>query len=696
MIESREDFEKGDLISASLSEEGVLRPAPLVEKVAELPVDEVWWVLPSPEGDLLLGASPGGRIFRVTKDGQSTVYATIPERYPYAAALGPSGELYVGGSPGGKVYRIVKGKREELFDPKETYIWSLLWSPQGDLFVGTGIRGRVYRVNRRGSGSLYSQMEATHVRCLSWDPWAKRLLAGGSDRGVLVQFQGPGPEGSIVIADSGRQEIPRIVSLPSGDIFFLATGLPTPPASSVGGSETRGEARGDAGIPVVLAPDFSEATNPGAPSPPGPPRAGGISVEAARPVSASAIWRLDRSLYPLLLQEFKGTASTLDWLEKEKRLLVGIGGQEALLYRCTLRGEGELWAKLGTGMVSAAYADPGGTVWVVTSHPCRMYRVSTLRRGVGIYESSPLDSGLFARWGSVRVTGKGKVHIETRTGNVPRPGTSWYGWQPVRGDLCQNPPARYLQFRLRLEEDGFVNRVEVAYLPQNVPPQVTEVDVLPSGFGYTEMVSPPGPPAPKTIEQLLSEKGRVEGTESLFRLPTRYQPREGRGLRTVVWKAVDPDGDVLRYRIDYRREPGGAWQLLAKDLKEPIFTWDTSGWPDGQYRVRVEASDQADNAPGEGRSDSLESSPFVVDNTPPAVRVLFRAGDRVRFEVTDLSSGIKSVLVSTDGREFLPALPKDGMVDSQREEFEVPCPAGSSVFIRAEDQAGNVSSAVAQ
>jgi hypothetical protein len=690
VLESEEDFEKGNLLSTSLSEEGVLRPAPVAEKIADLPVEEVWWMIRHPGDYFLLGGSPGGKILRVTTEGKSSVVARIPEAYPYAATLDSSGVLYVGGSPKGKVYRMTGTRLEEYFDPKETYIWSLLCGPQGQLYVATGLKGRVYEVRSQGKGSLYCQTDHTHVRALTWSAKGQRLLAGTSDRGVLLELKGP--EKAVVLADSGRQEIPRVLRLPDGTVLFLATGaaaLPPPPGPSGESREARPE--GFFGLPGSgeLEQTTSVAAPPGAPPRPFPP-----SPPQARAVPTSSLWALSPSLYPRLLGELKGTATSLDWFPLERLLLVGVGGEEALLYRWNLRGEGETWIKLGEGIVSATWVDPGGTLWVATSHPARLLRVLAMRRGAGLYESSSLDSGLFARWGSVRVSGRGGVIVQTRTGNTLRPDRSWYPWEPLRDGRIQNPPARYLQFRLRLEEGALVNRVEIAYLPQNVPPQLVELDVLPPGLGYVEMSSPPGPLVPKTIDQLLSEKGRTEPADFLFRVPTRYQPREARGLRTVVWKALDPDGDALRYRVFYRREPDGPWQLLAKDLKEPIFSWDTSGWPDGQYRIRVEASDEGENPSGEGLSDSRESRTFLVDNTPPTIQVLPRMGNKVRFRVSDTSSGIKSVLVSTDGTDFLPALPVGGILDWQREDFEIPCPPGGSLFIRAEDQAGNVASAV--
>src|SRR5207245_1191036 len=102
----------------------------------------------------------------------------------------------------------------------------------------------------------------------------------------------------------------------------------------------------------------------------------------------------------------------------------------------------------------------------------------------------------------------------------------------------------------------------------------------------------------------------------------RDLPMFARGLRTITWKASDPNGDALRYRVDVRREGQSEWVKIGSDLDAVAFTWDTSPLPDGRYRVRVTASDAASNPIGEERSDELASAPFTIDNTPPVVEAL--------------------------------------------------------------------------
>ena len=63
---------------------------------------------------------------------------------------------------------------------------------------------------------------------------------------------------------------------------------------------------------------------------------------------------------------------------------------------------------------------------------------------------------------------------------------------------------------------------------------------------------------------------------------------------------------------------------------------------DGTYQVKVEASDEAANPTGEGKTDSRVSEDVVVDNTPPVIGDLKSSVDgadaKVALKVVDRAS----------------------------------------------------------
>ena len=45
------------------------------------------------------------------------------------------------------------------------------------------------------------------------------------------------------------------------------------------------------------------------------------------------------------------------------------------------------------------------------------------------------------------------------------------------------------------------------------------------------------------------------------------------GVRTATFRAEDPNGDRLRYRISYRRQGDVPWQPFRSALSETIVAW---------------------------------------------------------------------------------------------------------------------------
>jgi hypothetical protein len=171
-------------------------------------------------------------------------------------------------------------------------------------------------------------------------------------------------------------------------------------------------------------------------------------------------------------------------------------------------------------------------------------------------------------------------------------------------------------------------------------------------------------------------------------------------MRTVSWSAADPDGDALAFDIEVRSEDETDWKLMEAGIEwRTLHTWDTQTMADGLYRLRVTASDRPDNPSESAMTASRESQPFLIDHTPPAVRLSEVSVDDGRLSVRgtarDDASPIAGVEVSVDYGEWYAAFPEDGMFDSPAEEFRLELqdvPAGErSVTVRAFDRPGNPS-----
>ena len=82
-----------------------------------------------------------------------------------------------------------------------------------------------------------------------------------------------------------------------------------------------------------------------------------------------------------------------------------------------------------------------------------------------------------------------------------------------------------------------------------------------------------------------------------------------KGYVGARWLASDPNGDSLIYTVEIRGASETEWKPLKDRVAEKYISWDSTAFPDGEYRLRITASDApaqsalggADGAHGERR-----------------------------------------------------------------------------------------------
>ncbi len=257
--------------------------------------------------------------------------------------------------------------------------------------------------------------------------------------------------------------------------------------------------------------------------------------------------------------------------------------------------------------------------------------------------------------------------FQTRSGNTKEPGETWSAWSK---DLKQpgtiaSPPGRFIQIRAKLPKGGsaVLHAVELFYLAQNQRARISSV----------QGTRPP------------PERGEA-----------RRQPPPPTTLLNLSWSVANPDRDPLRYRIGYREEGQSTWRdMFGEDtrLTDPKYTWNTGSIPDGHYVVRVEASDEQANPDELTLRSSATSEPIRVDNHPPRIEQLKVRKGRVQGRVVDDLGPIARIQMSVDAGPWRDVFPKDSLLDSPSEGFDVPLGDLSGdthiIAIRAFDAAGN-------
>lgn len=666
-IDSFAEWAEGEARGVAVEEPGRLTPGSAFTRSANLDVPLVWSGALAPNGDLVVGTGDKGQVWRIRANGNAELLTTFSEPEVYAVAVGPKGEIYAAPSPGGKIFRLgAGGKFEEYFATGETYVWDLKVATNGTLYAATGTKGRLYRITAAGQGGVWFDADEPHLRRLLLEADGS-IAAGSAGQGLVYRITAK--DRGVVLLDSGKDEITALAADAEGVLYAAAVSNPGESGPSDRPRSVRIVAAGDGGTNVVVESGPPRSNGGGASSPPssGPSRA------------ACDLYAIRKDLYPQRVRELKDDLLSL--AVAGGRVLAG-SGTDGRLYQLT---DGKAFAMLGridAGPVAGIFAS-GSRVRLLTGGPAAVWDASAAPASGARYLSKAVDSKLFARWGALRLCGEGDWQIRTRSGNTANPDKSWHAWSPLEGDKVASPAARYLQFEVTLAR-GHVEQAEVFFLPQNQPPRVENLKLLDPDVAYEPIQQPAPPPQPQAGEQL------AKGGEGPPQPPVRFQPVSVRGARTAAWMGLDANGDRLEYTVHLRKEGEAVWELLESRIEHPVFSWDTSGWPDGTYRLRVTATDAPDNAAPDALQAERVSETFTIDQTAPTLNVRRKTTAFVEIEAADATSPIAAAYMSTNGHDFEPLLPEDGIADSKREVFRADFTPGKSLFLRVEDAHGNV------
>ena len=362
--------------------------------------------------------------------------------------------------------------------------------------------------------------------------------------------------------------------------------------------------------------------------------------------------------------------------------------QSGRILRIDRDGRVGLWAELDGGDPLALLVDDR-TTYVATGNLGVVYALTPGREEQGTYESPIVPTPNAEIFGRLWLSGWGEqARFRTRTGLRATPDETWSDWSDWLGvgSVIASPAGTHLQYQLEIEGTT-VDAVHLAWAERNLAPTVQRLRVLAAGGDVVA-----GGGGGSTVLQRFDNGLQVE--YAYGSMGERVEPENAawiRGIRTFVWEGRDPNDDALRYRVDVMRLPDGDWIEVVDDHPERIYAWDSSSVGDGTYRIRVTASDQHVHAPDTGREGSQISGAVRVDNTAPRVGDVDVRDDRTRVRVEDGGSPLAEVDARTEGGEWSPLVPLDGVIDAPVEEFDLPeSLRGTRVWIRAVDRAGNV------
>jgi hypothetical protein len=689
----RAELLKGDARGVSISDTGMLMLAPRLSEIFNTEQAFVWSSAVDGQGNVYLGTGHDGKVYRVSPEGRGELFYDAAELDVTALAIGRDGAVYAGTSPDGKVYRIAAdGRAEVFFDPADKYIWSLALLVDGSLAVGTGDNGKLYRVRNAGAkpeSSLLVATNQTHVISLAVTAQGD-LIAGTDPGGLVLRIS---PEGkAFALFDAQLREIHALAPAADGSIYALAL------------SDAASTSRGPAPAPAPQAADGSGASSTtvtitaidesGVPiQQTAQPQRSRTDTSNAR----SAVFRiLPDGGADVVWSSPSVTAFAIAPALQPGSVLIGTA-DKGRIYSVTNDGRDTLLLQSSEGQISS-FLSRGNQLYAASSNQGKLFRFGQELVAEGSYESPVRDAKLTASWGRIWWRGSGNVELQTRTGNGERPDATWSEWSSSYrnpdGSAISSPRARFVQWRATLRSGGAASQTwmedaSLAYLPRNVAPEVLSISSLPIGVGLQQT-------AQLQIDPNIESSGL---DPSLFGAVAQVPPRRifQRGARSFQWQAEDRNSDTLEYSIYYRPLNETTFRLLKDKLRDNFYTIDGATLADGRYVIKIIASDAPDNPAGQALSGERLGEPVDIDNTPPVLRATppsSAVGNRVVFEVDDVTGKIKRGDFSIDGSPWTPLFPEDGIADSGHERYSVDLPslaAGEhTISLRAFDGSGNV------
>jgi hypothetical protein len=686
------DFEKGNLKNLSLRSDGLITLAPEFKEIYDTSSAYLWALARDSKGDLYAGGGPGAKLYRLSANGEKKTVAELDGLQIQALAIDAQDRLYAATAPDGKVYRVAPdGKHEVFYDPKAKYIWALAFNKAGDLLVATGDPGTVHRVSPDGHGSVMYRCDETHVRSMALDA-AGNLIVGTDPGGLIVRVSPSGE--AFVLYQMSKSEITALAVAKDGSIYAAGVGSKegpsSAPAPAAAPSQATPAASGGAGLQLHPA-----ASLPASVAPSG----SGVSV------TGSDVYRIDSAGNP---EKMWGHAKDIIYaiaFDAQGRVLLG-SGNKGYIYRI----ESEvLYTALITAastQITAFQTGADGTIYAAAGNVGEIYQVGPGLAREGSLESDVFDAGFFSQWGRLSYEANlngGTIRIAAHSGNLDRPQKNWSPWSaPVtsmEGARIAVPAARFVQWKAILTAGGAqspeLESVDLAYLQRNVAPRIEAVETTPANYKFPMPSIPVTPSQTLTLPPIGKPAG-ASGSSLSLDLGTPSM-QYAKGFIGARWAATDDNGDSLIYTVEIRGVHETNWKLLKDKLREKYWSWDSAAFPDGEYRLRVTASDLPGNPPAEALSTSKVGDPFLIDNAPPRIDKLSAtvSGGKLRatWTATDGLSNLKKAEYSLDGGDWTLAAPATGLSDSHELSYDLTVdhvtPGEHTLAVRVEDDYDN-------
>src|SRR5581483_11100550 len=494
----------------------------------------------------------------------------------------------------------------------------------------------------------------------------------------------------FVLYQAPKREITAVAVAPDGVIYAAGAGnrasTPVPPPTAVGAPPQP--------APPTPAPPGTVQIVPPSPTPVPPPILPSQAI-----AGGSEIYRIQTDGYARLIWSHARDLVYALAFDAQGRLLAGTGNR-GNLYRIESEFSYTRLLNVEPTQITGLLRTPDNRIYAVTGNIGEVIAIGPDREASGSLESDILDAGGFSYWGrlSAEPEAQSAAVFETRSGNVGRPQGNWSAWAPLNQGRVASPPARFLQYRVRLSGNAELSSVKAAYEMKNTQPVVAAVEITPPNYRFPSPAAAAAPVNPPLSLPPLEGRPRPKAS-STAEAATTPSMTFAKGQIGARWLAEDENGDTLQFKIEIRGINETVWKPLREKVREPYLSWDSTVYPDGTYILRVTASDAPSNAPAEALMGSRESDPFLIDNTPPEITWVQagESGAAAQFHVKDALNILGKAEYSLNGGDWIVVAPSTRLTDSNELDYRIALanrPAGElTLAVRVEDAYGNQATA---
>ncbi len=312
------------------------------------------------------------------------------------------------------------------------------------------------------------------------------LLAGTEPNGRVLRIpKAAGNRRAFVLYETSKKEITALLETAGGDLYVAAVGEKSANAPGLARPIT---------TDASAASNFVNALGPAAGAPGAAPQAMPNPFTPLPTVNSSSVYRIAADGSPEELWSSRDDVVYSMGLLPGGKLLLGTGNDGAVL---ELEGN-RIFSKLvkaASRQITSIAAAPGGKLFLAAANPGKVFTLGPENESEGSYESQPFDARIYSRWGrstwlgenmaATNGSGSSRAAIYARSGNTSEPDSNWSDWagpyaNPA-GDKLECPAARFVQWKAVLRGGGngsaapAIDWFSVAYLPKNIPPQVTAI-----------------------------------------------------------------------------------------------------------------------------------------------------------------------------------------------------------------------------